>query len=196
MQTMNKPSSCLALLLLTQAVACGGQSMPATTPAAPVAPTSIATFDGTIGRTEVERNGPVATLRSVHATHEQAFDRVVFELAPDAPMPGYRVEYIDTPAHDCGSGEAKEIAGDAWLEVRMYPVNAHTEAGEPTIPFREQATELSVVRELERTCDFEAVTTWVLGLHAPNPYRVQELNDPPRLVIEVLTTTARAPRQP
>jgi len=130
----------------------------------------------------------------VRATREQGFDRVVFELAADTPLPGYRIEYVDAPVRDCGSGEAKEVAGDAWLEVRMYPLNAHTEAGEPTIAFREQSTDLQVLRELERTCDFEAVTTWVLGLRSPNPYRVHELSNPPRLVIDV-ATTSEAPRR-
>ncbi len=67
----------------------------------------------------------------------------------------------------------------------MSPLNAHTEEGQPTIAFREQALQLPVVRELERTCDFEAVTTWVIGVGSPNAYRVQELHDPPRLVVDI-----------
>lgn len=142
-------------------------------------------FEGTVGIIDVPRQTNAATLVSVRAASHTGFDRVVFELGVTDAIPGYHLEYIDKPVRDCGEGSAKEIAGDAWLEVRMHPANAHTEAGQPTIAFREQALELQVLRELERTCDFEAVTTWVLGVRSPNAYRVQELSNPPRLVIDI-----------
>jgi len=44
---------------------------------------------------------------------------------------------------------------------------------------------LPVLSELELTCDFEAVVTWVLGVESPNRYRIRELNGPPRLVIDI-----------
>lgn len=176
---MNRPWIAFLLLPIALVVCCGGQATP------PTASTAPAVFEGTVGILNVTRSGPVATLTSVRAATHEGYDRVVFELANNDALPGYHVEYIDKPARDCGSGDAKEIAGDAWLEVRMSPENAHTEAGQPTIPFREQTMNLQVIRELERTCDFEAVTTWIIGLSSPNPYRVQELSDPPRLVVDI-----------
>ncbi len=115
-------------------------------------------------------------------THE-GFDRVVFEF--DEQIPGYHLEYIDRPVRKCGSGMVTEVAGDGWLEVRMYPANAHTEDGQPTIAERERMPNLTVLSELELTCDFEAVVTWVLGLKSPNRFQVTELSSPPRLVVDV-----------
>jgi hypothetical protein len=46
-------------------------------------------------------------------------------------------------------------------------------------------SETSRLYELELTCDFEAVVTWVLGLESPNRYQVRELSNPPRLVVDV-----------
>jgi hypothetical protein len=100
-------------------------------------------------------------------------------------MPSYHIEYIDSPVRQCGSGEAVEIAGDAWLAIRVEPANAHTEAGQPTIEERVQRPELEVLRELRMTCDFEAQVVWVLGVSTPNQYRVMELIDPTRLVVDV-----------
>lgn len=187
---MNKPwAFSRSFTVAALCVACGGQS------AQPTAPSTVQEaspesalgepFVGTIGTTEVVRSRTPATLSAVRAATHEGFDRVVFELAATDTLPGHHIEYIDKPVRDCGAGDAKQVAGDAWLEVRMYPLNAHTEEGQPTIAFREQSLSMPVVRELERTCDFEAVTTWVIGVGSPNPYRVQELSDPPRLVVDI-----------
>lgn len=183
---MNRPwAITLSVAITVLSTACGGQSAQPATPEASPESALGASFAGTIGTTEVVRSGMPATLSAVRAASHEGFDRVVFELAPTDALPGHHIEYIDKPVRDCGAGDAKEVAGDAWLEVRMSPLNAHTEEGQPTIAFREQALALPVVRELERTCDFEAVTTWVIGVGSPNPYRVQELSDPPRLVVDI-----------
>lgn len=123
-------------------------------------------------------------LTAVRAAEHPGFDRVVFEFAEGA-LPGYRVAYLQGPAHDCGSGDEKTVAGGAILEVTLRPANAHTEEGQPTIPFREQPLSLPVLREIERTCDFEAVVTWALGVSSQKPFRVTELSGPVRLVVDV-----------
>jgi len=107
-------------------------------------------------------DAPATTLVAVHSATHDGFDRTVFEFSER--IPGYHTEYIDRPVRQCGSGQVTEIAGDGWLEVRMYPVHAHTEAGRPAVAERERMPGLPVLAELELTCDFEAVVTWVLGV--------------------------------
>lgn len=126
---------------------------------------------------------PAASLVAVRTGTHEGFDQVVFEF--DERVPGYHTEYIDQPVRKCGSGEVTDLAGDGWLEVRMYPVNAHTEEGQPTVADRERMPNLPVLSELELTCDFEAAVTWVFGVESPNRYRVRELSSPPRLVVEL-----------
>ena len=125
----------------------------------------------------------VVVLRDVRAAGQQGFDRVVFEFE-GKDVPGYRVGYVDQ-AIQCGSGEPVEIAGEALLEVRMTPAQAHTEAGEPTVKNRERSLDLPVLKELESTCDFEADVTWILGLGSRKAFRVQTLENPARLVIDL-----------
>lgn len=124
-----------------------------------------------------------ATLLAVRTDAHDGFDRIVFEF--DNRVPGYHIEYIDQPVRKCGSGRVTRMAGDGWLEVRMYPANAHTPEGRPTVAERERMPNLPVISELELTCDFEAVVTWVLGVESPNRYRVRELGNPPRLVVDL-----------
>jgi hypothetical protein len=126
----------------------------------------------------------VALLTGVRAARHDGFDRIVFEFGSGSP-PGYHLEYIDKPVRKCGSGDATAIAGDGWLEVRIEPAYAHTPSGAPTIRDRDQQLDLGVVKELEQTCDFEAVVSWVVGVKRPNRYRVLTLNEPLRLVVDV-----------
>jgi hypothetical protein len=131
------------------------------------------------GRTDLG----VIVLREVRSAGQRGFDRVVFEFEGE-DLPGYRVGYVDR-AIQCGSGEPVQIVGEALLEVRLTPAQAHTDAGEPTVKERERRLDLPVLKELESTCDFEADVTWVLGLGSRKVFRVQELASPARLVIDV-----------
>jgi hypothetical protein len=134
----------------------------------------------------------VALLTDVRSARHRGFDRVVFEFAAETP-PGFHAEYVDRPVRKCGSGEPTPVAGDAWLEVRFEPANAHTASGAPTIADRDQQLALGVVKELEQTCDFEAHVTWVIGVSRPNKYRVLTLKKPARIVLDVALNPSLAP---
>jgi hypothetical protein len=152
-------------------------------PASDGATSDLSRFEKTAGITAVRRPGGPRVLHAVRAATAAGYDRVVFEFR-DA-VPGFHLEYVDRPIRDCGAGDVKPVEGDGWLEARFFPANAHTEAGQPTVAERELLPRLPIVREIERTCDFEAVVTWVVGTASPNRYRAFELRDPPRLVIDI-----------
>ena len=150
----------------------------------PDQPSAVYLSEWTAGIIDRPRsNQPAAKLAAVRTGTHEGFDRVVFEF--DERVPGYHIEYIDQPVRKCGSGKVTPLAGDGWLEVRMYPAKAHTEQGQPTVSNRERMPKLPVLWELELTCDFEAVVTWVFGVESPNRYQVRELSSPPRLVIDL-----------
>ncbi|WP_455236431.1 AMIN-like domain-containing (lipo)protein [Marinobacter daqiaonensis] len=127
----------------------------------------------------VQGKRPVAIRTGTH----EGFDQVVFEF--DERVPGYHTEYIDQPVRKCGFGRVTHLAVDGWLEVHLYPARAYTEAGQPTVADRERRPDLPVLSELELTCNFEAVVTWVFGVQSPYRYQVVELGSPPRLVVRL-----------
>ena len=159
-----------------------------TTPPAPAAPGSQAedpkNREWTAGRMDVPRSGfaPV-TLREVRTARNEGFDRLVLQF-DGAQLPGYHVEYVDKPVIKCGSGDPTEVAGQGWLQIRVQPAQAH-EGAQVTVAERERKPGLPLVQELELTCDFEGEVTWVLGVKSPNKYRVLELREPTRLVVDV-----------
>jgi len=162
-------------------------STPTPTPPADEAVSAApAEFKGTAKNTSKEN--PKATgavlLRDVRSAVHPTYDRVVFEF--DGPqLPSYKVEYIDKPVRSCGSGEVVPFTGDAYLSVLFTGANAHTGAGEPTIKDRTRSPNLPVVKDRKRICDFEAEVEWVMGAASPNKYRVLELKNPTRLVVDI-----------
>jgi hypothetical protein len=150
------------------------------------APEAPAEFKGTADNTLKENtNAPgAALLRDVRSATHPNYDRVVFEFE-GAQLPSYKIEYIDKLVRSCGSGDVVPFTGDAYLSVLFTGANAHTEAGEPTIKDRTRSPNHTVIKDLKLTCDFEAEVEWVMGVSAPNKYRVLELKNPTRLVVDV-----------
>lgn len=144
----------------------------------PTATTAASSADAT------STGGEVPILRAVRVGQHDGHDRLVFEFDGDG-LPAWRVEYVDRPITDCGAGQAVPVAGDAWLQVRFSGAHAHTSAGQPTSGPRQRMVNQPVLRELERTCDFEAEVAWVAGLARPTAYRPRVLREPARLVIDI-----------
>lgn len=155
------------------------------------ADTLPADFAGTTGPVSGGDDTPdgVATLTAVRTAPRPALgvERVVFEL-DGATLPAYRVEYVEGPATQCGSGRSVPLAGDAVLVVRLHHTRAHAEregALVPTVTDRDRTLAQPVMKQLTLTCDFEGETTWALGLAGRRPFRVLELRAPTRLVVDV-----------
>ena len=122
------------------------------------------------------------TLVGIRAAHHPGLDRVVFDFAGGLPA-SRQVTYVNQLIGD-GSGLPVPIAGRAILQVRLNPANAHDESGHSTAP-RSIAFPLPNVMTAVRSGDFEAVTTYGVGLAKKQPFRVFTLTGPPRLVIDV-----------
>ncbi len=133
---------------------------------------------------QLNKPGHAPILRAVRIGKQPGADRLVFEF--DTPgLPEWKVEYIDRPVRDCGSGDTVPVAGDAWLQIQFTGAQAHTEEGTSTSGPRRRPLAQAVARELVRTCDFEGEVTWVVGVTKPNPYTSRILAAPARLVIDI-----------
>ncbi|HYP25984.1 MAG TPA: hypothetical protein VE262_04630 [Blastocatellia bacterium] len=163
----------------------GNRNEAVTNPSGAPGATPEEDFKGTAGIVEKRKPGQsLGVLKAVRTASHPNFDRVVFEFEGDA-VPGYKLEYVDKPVRQCGSGEAVAVEGDGWLNVTFTPAQAHTEAGQATVEDRERRLNLKILKELESICDFEGEVAWVLGVSSPNVYRVLELAGPARLVVDI-----------
>lgn len=119
----------------------------------------------------------------------EGYDRVTFTFKNTAP--GYRVAYVQPPFHEDGSGKTVAVDGSAFVQVRMEPASGFDLAtGEGVLvykgPKRISGADAgtSVVQDVVRTGDFEAVLTWTIGLSDPVDFRVLTLASPPRLAVD------------
>jgi hypothetical protein len=157
------------------------------TPTAPGATaTSTPPFEGTRG--PVEQAGAVAPpmplLMHVRTGEHEGYDRITFEF--EGERPGYRVEYVQPPITQDPSDLPVEVAGDAFLRIRLESAAAHDDSGNPTFAQMELTPGYTTLLEAEQIGDFEGVVNWVLGLSEEVDFRVGTLDSPPRIYIDVL----------
>jgi hypothetical protein len=166
-----------------------GASLPVTTTTTATAPTTTEeSFEGGTGTmTAPAETNETALLERVAVAGHDTYDRVVFQFRNG--VPGYHVEYVEPPLREDGSGNVVKLEGDAFVVVRMEPASGFdlsVPEGELvyTGPRRIAGNGTSVVRQVVRTGDFEAVLTWAVGLDARVPFRVLTLEDPARIVVD------------
>lgn len=137
------------------------------------------------GGPETGAGSTLPTVTGVRTARHPDFDRFVLEFSEAGGLPPFHVEYVDRPVRECGSGHVVELPGDGWLEIRMSGAQAHDEEGRVTVEPREGSPGLPVLLAYDLTCDFEAHVEWVLAVRSPNPFRVLDLREPYRLVVDV-----------
>jgi hypothetical protein len=180
---------------------CGGSDKSAAPTGPTTLPSSTPTTTSTSGidplegaaTTPVEGSATgseTALLERVALGRHEGYDRVVFQFRN--ALPGYRVAYVQPPLREDGSGNPVEIKGAAYLVVRMEPASGFDlNTGEGVMVYKGprrlegSAAGTSVVQELVRTGDFEAVLTWAIGLSDKVDFRVSTATSPLRLIVDL-----------
>lgn len=155
-----------------------------TTPAAPAAnPQGQAQWSAS-PREAGKAGANASILRGMRVGLNTGFDRLVLDFG-DSPVPPYQIEYVDSPMRQCGSGDPVQVAGQGWLVVRLRSAQAHDDAGRATVRDRRIIPTTPLLRHVEIICDFEAQVEVVMGVQAPNPFRVLVVPTPNRLIVDV-----------
>ena len=125
-----------------------------------------------------------AQITDVRVGTHDGYDRIVFEFA--AGIPQTVIDAVLPPFYADPSGLPIDVSGTAFLRVvmtggtKVSPSGGTTYAG-PT-SFEPDFDQLA---QLVEGGDFEAVSTWYLGLKGGGCLRVLTLADPSRLVIDI-----------
>ena len=125
-----------------------------------------------------------AQITDVRVAEHAGYDRVVFEFTGGIPQT--LIEAVLPPFYQDSSGFPLDVNGTAFLKVTMHdasrvsPDGVVTYAG-PT----EFEPDLPQLVHLIEGGDFEAVSTWYIGLNGGGCIRVLTLATPSRLVIDI-----------
>jgi hypothetical protein len=168
----------------TEAARGPGEATPPTSPAGP----AFAGVTTPSAAPPPPGSSEVAQLTDVLVQADAGVDRIVFRFA-DAHLPGYDIAYVDGPVRQDGSGDPVPVEGRGLLQVRFEPASGVDLRGgtfEETYrgPDRLRGATARVT-EVVRTGDFEANLTWVVGLDAIAPYRVEVVPAGNAVVVEV-----------
>lgn len=125
-----------------------------------------------------------AQITDVRVGTHDGYDRVVFEFA--AGLPDAVIEGALRPFYADPSGLEIDVAGTAFLKVTMHGASKVSPDGGVTYS---GATDFEPgfdqLVQLVEGGDFEAVSTWYLGLNGGGCIRVLTLAAPSRLVIDI-----------
>ena len=194
----------LLVLISLALAACGGgdsgtsgQAAPppttttaTTAPAAPPPPSAAA--DPASGSTSTKSgpgnnelaDGPSAKLATVRAASHPGYDRVVFQFV-GTRIPAYRIEYVGEIPLGETDDEFLTLQGDALIQVTINgKASDDYRPGTQTMPDKVTPA-LPQVRQLGLAEDWEGVVRIGIGLDHRAGFRVLELRDPVRVVVDV-----------
>lgn len=143
--------------------------------------------------TDPVQAAPAGTAQTVVSAlavgHHAGYDRLVLTFT--GPLPGYSVAYVPQVVHD-GSGRPVTLPGSAFVAVTLRPTSTAVPA-----PQDRTSPHFPMLREVTGAGDFEAVTTYGVGLAGRSGMRVLTLGAPNRLVVDFAIPAGSAiPRQP
>jgi hypothetical protein len=125
-----------------------------------------------------------AQITDIRVGTQSGYDRIVFEFA--SGIPEYRIEAATPPFIQDPSGLPMNVAGSAfWKIVMNGGTIVKPDGGVSYAGARDFSPGFPKLVQLVTGGDFEAVSTWYVGLSDVSCIRVQALSSPSRLVIDI-----------
>lgn len=131
-----------------------------------------------------------AQITDVRVGSHPDYDRIVFEFVAEGgvdAIPPFSIEASEPPFLQDGSGMPIEVSGDEFLTIHLFGGTKQSPTGGVTYDGPTDFTEeMPRLDQLIESGDFEAVSTWIAGLHESDGcYRITTLDSPSRLVIDL-----------
>lgn len=119
----------------------------------------------------------------INVGKHQGYDRVVFQFKDE--LPNYEVNYVKPPIPFSETEEYVKISGKAFVEVSFSLVPYPDAPPENyKLEFPQKELKMPVIQEIKNSDWFEGSLAFAIGLKAKKLYRVQELSNPSRLVLD------------
>jgi hypothetical protein len=157
---------------------------PASTATTGAAAWSTAARTGPGGRQPPD--GPSAKLGALRAAGHPGYDRVVFQFE-GAEVPGYRIEYVREITLGETDDQFLTLQGGALVQaIFQGSASEDHRPGTQTVPDK-LTVGLGQVKQIGLAEDWEGVVRLGIGLDHRVGFRVLELHDPARVVVDFAT---------
>lgn len=133
----------------------------------------------------------VPTLVAIRAAHHPGYDRLVFQFAGRTPAQR-SVRYVSRVITD-PKGTRLTLHGSAFLNIRFFAADAHTQQGNPTYRPSRQTFALPDLVEVAQAGDFENVLSFGVGVARREPVHMFTLTGPSRVVLDIATPFRTTP---
>ncbi len=125
-----------------------------------------------------------AQITDVRVGSHDGYDRVVIEF--DEGIPAFTLDETSAPLLADPSGMEMDVEGSAfWSLVMQGGTRVAVDGTESYDGQTDFTPDFPALAELVEAGDFEAVSSWYIGLHQPTCARVLTLTDPTRLVVDI-----------
>lgn len=122
-----------------------------------------------------------ATLSAVATESLSGYDRVVFTFRDR--IPGYRLAYATEGGGGCdGAQPAGEAPAHLVVEFEKALSN---EGGAPLVEERDRTEDMPTLVGARQDCDEGDRVKWILAIRGEMEYRILEMFDEPRLVVDL-----------
>ncbi len=121
-------------------------------------------------------------LCKVRVAKHKGFDRVVFEF--DDGKPQYVIQYLESNIYSTDGGDSEiKIAGDVFMLINIYGIGVD----DPPCKLKnypKKKLNFPALMQIQEEVWFEGIQDFIIGVKGEKPFRVQELKNPSRLVID------------
>ena len=123
----------------------------------------------------------ISGISSYNVIKQKDFDRVTFKFKDD--LPNWEIESVKPPILLAETGGNAKIAGKSFVRISFYPVPNEEIPKNSFFQIPPQKLKLFFIKEVQNILTVNEYS-YAVGLKTKTLYRVQELSNPARLVID------------
>lgn len=132
---------------------------------------------------DFEEEDIASALCKVRVAKQKGFDRVVFEF--DGGKPQYVIQYLESNIYSTDGGDSNiKIAGDVFMVVNIYGMGMVEDMPCLLKSYPEKKLNFPSLMQIQEGVWFEGIRDFIIGVKGKKLFRVQELKNPSRLVID------------
>ena len=123
------------------------------------------------------------SLCRIRVAKQKGFDRVVFEF--DKGKPKYVIQYLPSNIYSSDAGDEEiKISGNVFMQISIYGMPQMEDLPCKLQSYEKRKLNLRAIRQIKGEVWFEGIRDFLIGVKAKKPFRIQELANPSRLVID------------